>query len=91
MEKFIKEDWKFKLIMMIVAAVIGIGSYFNYKADNAAFILELFLVTVTSVIMIGLMASAYYKLIKQKAFDVISFGTAIVLSVLFDVLAHLIF
>ena len=88
---FFKEDWKFKLAMMIVAAAIGIGSYFNYKVDNVSLVLELIMVAISSVVVIGFATVVYYRLAKRKAFDIITFGIAVVLSMLFDVLAHLIF
>ena len=89
--KFVKEDWKFKVTMLIVAAMIGIGSYFNYKVDNASLVLELIMVAISSVTIIGFSAFVYYKLMKKAAFDVITFGIAIALPMVFDVLSHLIF
>lgn len=89
--RFFKEDWKFKLAIMIVAASIGVGSYFNYKVDNAALVVELIMVAISSVVTVGFATVVYYKLAKRKAFDAITFGIAVVLSVIFDVLAHLIF
>ena len=88
---FFKEDWKFKLAMMIVAIAIGVGSYFNYKVDNASLVLELAMVIISSIVVIGFATVVYYRLVKKKAFDTITFGTAVVLSMVFDVLAHLIF
>ena len=88
---FFKEDWKFKLAIAIVAAAIGIGSYFNYKVDNASLVLELIMVAISSVVVIGFATVVYYRLAKRKSFNIITFGIAVVLSMLFDVLAHLIF
>ena len=88
---FFKEDWKFKLAIVIVAIVIGIGSYFNYKADNAALVLELIMVAISSVVVIGSATVVYYRFVKKKTLDVITFGIAVVLSMVSDVLAHLIF
>lgn len=94
MEKFIeffKEDWKFKFVIMIVAVAIGIGSYFNYKVDNASLVLELIMVAISSVVVIGSATVVYYRFVKKKTLDVITFSIAVVLSMVFDVLAHLIF
>ena len=88
---FFKEDWKFKLVMVIVAIAIGVGSYFNYKVDNAALTLELAVVAISNIVVIGFATVVYYRLVKKKAFDAITFCTTVVLSILFDVLAHLIF
>lgn len=88
---FFKEDWKFKLAIAIVAIAIGIGSYFNYKVDNATLAIELIMVAISNVVVIGSATVVYYRLAKRKAFDIITFGIAVVLSMLFDVLAHLIF
>lgn len=88
---FFKEDWKFKLAIVIVAIGIGIGSYFNYKVDNATLVLELIMVAISNVVVIGSATVVYYRFVKKKTLDVITFGIAVVLSMVFDVLAHLIF
>lgn len=87
---FIQEDWVFKLIVVVVALALGVGSYFNYRADNA-FVLEMIIVAITSVILIGFMSFLYYRYVKEKAVNMITFGMGVVLSLVFDVLSHLIF
>ena len=88
---FFKEDWKFKLVMIIVAIAIGIGSYFNYKVENIELALELTMVTVSSIIIVGVSAAVYYRSMKKKAVDKSTVYAGVILSVVFDLLAHLIF
>lgn len=88
---FFKEDWKFKLVMVIVAIAIGIGSYFNYKVENIELALELTMVTVSSIIIVGVSAAVYYRSMKKKAVDKLTVYVGVILSVLFDLLARLIF
>lgn len=87
---FIQEDWVFKLIVVIIALALGVGSYFNYKADNAI-VLELIIVAITSVILIGFMSFLYYRYMKEKTVNMVTLGIGIALSLVFDVLSHLIF
>lgn len=87
---FIQEDWMFKLVIVIIAVLVGVGSYFNYKADNA-FVLELIIVAITSAILVGFMSFVYYRYMKEKAISAVTFGMGIVLSLAFNVLSHLIF
>ena len=88
---FFKEDWKFKVVMIIVAIAIGIGSYFNYKVENIELALELTMVTVSSIIIVGVSAAVYYKSVKKKAVDKSTVYVGVILSVLFDLLTRLIF
>ena len=88
---FFKEDWKFKVVMIIVAIAIGIGSYFNYKVENIELALELTMVTVSSIIIVGVSAVVYYRSMKKKAVDKSTVYVGVILSVLFDLLARLIF
>lgn len=88
---FFKEDWKFKVVMIIVAIAIGIGSYFNYKVENIELALELTMVTVSSIIIVGVSAAVYYRSMKKKAVDKSTVYVGVILSVLFDLLSHLIF
>lgn len=88
--EFLKEDWMFKVVMVIIAALLGVSQYFNYKADNAI-MAELALVALSGVTVIGFITIAYYKFIKKKVIDVTTFWIGVALSVLFDVLSHLIF
>lgn len=88
--EFLKEDWMFKVVMVIIAALLGVSQYFNYKADNAI-IPELILVTLSGVTVIGFLVIAYYKFIKKKVIDMSTLYVGVILSVLFDVLSHLIF
>ena len=88
---FFKEDWKFKVVMIIVAIAIGIGSYFNYKVENIELALELTMVTVSSIIIVGVSAAVYYRSMKKKAVDKSTVYVGVILSVLFDLLTHLIF
>ena len=87
---FIQEDWVFKLIVVIIALVLGVGSYFNYKADNAI-VLEMIIVAITSIILIGFMSFLYYRYMKEKTVNMVTLGIGIALSLVFDVLSHLIF
>lgn len=88
--EFLKEDWMFKVIMVIIAALLGVSQYFNYKADNAI-IPELILVTLSGVTVIGFLVIAYYKFIEKKVIDMPTLYVGVALSVLFDVLSHFIF
>ena len=88
--EFLKEDWMFKVVMVIIAALLGVSQYFNYKADNAI-IPELALVALSGATVIGFLVIAYYKFIKKKVIDMPTLYVGVVLSVLFDVLSHLIF
>ena len=88
--EFLKEDWMFKVIMVIIAALLGVSQYFNYKADNAI-VAELILVTLSGVTVIGFLVIAYYKFIKKKVIDMPTLYVGVALSVLFDVLSHFIF
>lgn len=87
---FIQEDWVFKLIVVIIALALGVGSYFNYKADNAI-VLEMIIVAITSIILIGFMSFLYYRYMKEKTVNMVTLGIGIALSLVFDVLSHLIF
>lgn len=87
---FIQEDWMFKLVIIIIAMLVGVGSYFNYKVDNA-FVLELIIVAITSAILVGFMSFVYYRYMKEKTVNVVTLVIGIVLSLAFDVLSHLIF
>lgn len=87
---FIQEDWVFKLVIVIIAMLVGVGSYFNYKVDNA-FVLELIIVAITSAILVGFMSFVYYRYMKEKTVNVVTLVMGIVLSLAFDVLSHLIF
>lgn len=88
--EFLKEDWMFKVVVIIIAALLGVSQYFNYKADNAI-VAELILVTLSGVTVIGFLVIAYYKFIKKKVIDMSTLYVGVILSVLFDVLSHLIF
>ena len=88
--EFLKEDWMFKVVMIIIAALLGVSQYFNYKEDNAI-VAELALVALSGVTVIGFIVIAYYKFIKKKVIDVTTFCIGVALSVLFDVLSHFIF
>lgn len=88
--EFLKEDWMFKVVMVIIAALLGVSQYFNYKEDNAI-VAELALVALSGVTVIGFITIAYYKFIKKKVIDVTTLWIGVALSVLFDVLSHLIF
>ena len=87
---FIQEDWVFKLVIVIIAMLVGVGSYFNYKVDNA-FVLELIIVAITSAILVGFMSFVYYRYMKEKTVNMVTLAMGIVLSLVFDVLSHLIF
>lgn len=87
---FIQEDWMFKLVIVIIAMLVGVGSYFNYKADNA-FVLELIIVAITSAILVGFMSFVYYRYMKEKTVNMVTLSIGVVLSLAFDVLSHLIF
>lgn len=87
---FIQEDWVFKLVIIAIAVLVGVGSYFNYKVDNA-FVLELIIVAITSAILVGFMSFVYYRYMKEKTVNVVTLVMGIVLSLAFDVLSHLIF
>lgn len=87
---FIQEDWMFKLVIIIIAMLVGVGSYFNYKVDNA-FVLELIIVAITSAILVGFMSFVYYRYMKEKTVNVVTLAMGIVLSLAFNVLSHLIF
>ena len=87
---FIQEDWVFKLVIVIIAMLVGVGSYFNYKVDNAS-VLELIIVAITSAILVGFMSFVYYRYMKEKTVNVVTLVMGIVLSLAFDVLSHLIF
>lgn len=88
--EFLKEDWMFKVVVVIIAALLGVSQYFNYKADNAI-VAELILVTLSGVTVISFITLAYYRFIKKKAFNATTFYVGVALTVLFDVLSHLIF
>lgn len=88
--EFLKEDWMFKVVMVIIAALLGVSQYFNYKEDNAI-VAELALVALSGITVIGFITIAYYKFIKKKVIDGTTFWIGVALSVLFDVLSHLIF
>ena len=88
--EFLKEDWMFKVVMVIITALLGVSQYFNYKADNAI-IPELILVAISGVAVVGFLAIAYYRFIKKKVVDMPTFYAGVILSVLFDVLSHFIF
>lgn len=88
--EFLKEDWIFKVIMVVVAVSLGISQYFNYESDNAI-IPELILVTISSITVIGSISMIYYIFIKKKMIDVVTFSVGVALSVAIDMLSHLIF
>lgn len=88
--EFLKEDWMLKVVMVIIAALLGVSQYFNYKADNAI-IPELILVTLSGVTVIGFLVIAYYKFIEKKVIDMPTLYVGVALPVLFDVLSHFIF
>lgn len=88
--EFLKEDWMFKVVMVIIAALLGVSQYFNYKEDNAI-VAELALVALSGITVIGFIVIAYYKFIKKKVIDATTFWIGVALSVLFDVLSHFIF